>query len=228
MFEMVKKYVGQESNTEWQNKYVEVYKWVEEQGILMDEKLFDKYFETPWKGRSIRDSRVYSCYNLYNITSRPTNAFNSINFLAFNKENHSRTAFIPENDAFVEFDFDGYHLRLVANLMNLELPQDQSVHEYLGKQYFDKDELTSEEYQESKKITFRQMYNGVEEEYKQIPLFEHIAEFVKVIEHRQGTKISVPEEIAWRLGYLNDEKLRIEADKFIKSGYGKYLHDLLD
>jgi glucose-1-phosphate thymidylyltransferase len=54
------------------------------------------------------------------------------------------------------------------------------------------------------------------------------AEFVKVIEHRQGTKISVPEEIAWRLGYINDEKLRREADKFIKSGYGKYLHDLLD
>ena len=54
------------------------------------------------------------------------------------------------------------------------------------------------------------------------------AEFVKVIEHRQGTKISVPEEIAWRLGYINDEKLKLEADKFIKSGYGKYLHDLLD
>jgi hypothetical protein len=81
----------------------------------------------------------------------------------------------------VEFDFDGYHLRLVANLMNLKLPQDQSVHEYLGKQYFDKSELTPEEYQESKKITFRQMYNGVEEEYKHIPLFEHIAEFVKAM-----------------------------------------------
>jgi glucose-1-phosphate thymidylyltransferase len=54
------------------------------------------------------------------------------------------------------------------------------------------------------------------------------AEFVKVVEHRQGTKISVPEEIAWRLGYINDENLRIQADKFIKSGYGKYLHELLD
>ena len=54
------------------------------------------------------------------------------------------------------------------------------------------------------------------------------AEFIKVIEHRQGTKISVPEEIAWRLGYISDENLRAEADKFIKSGYGKYLHQLLD
>jgi hypothetical protein len=175
MFEMVKDYAGRESNAEWQSKYTEVYKWVEEQGILVDERLFDKYFETPWKGRSLKDSRVYSSYNLYNITSRPTNAFNSINFLAFNKENGSRTAFIPENDAFVEFDFDGYHLRLIANKMGTEIPQDESIHEYLGKQYFEKDELTPEEYQEAKKITFRQMYNGVEDEYRHIEFFEDVA-----------------------------------------------------
>jgi hypothetical protein len=181
MFEMVENYVGRESNTEWQNKYTEVYKWVEEQGILIDEKLFDKYFETPWKGRSLRDSRVYSSYNLYNITSRPTNAFNSINFLAFNKENGSRTAFIPENDAFVEFDFDGYHIRLVANLVGIQLPADKSIHEVLGQQYFNKAELTPEEYQESKKITFRQMYNGVEDGYRHLPLFKHIAEFVEAM-----------------------------------------------
>jgi hypothetical protein len=175
MFEMVKDYIGKESNTEWQNKYTEVYKWVEEQGILINEKLFDKYFETPWKARSVSDSRVYSSYNLYNITSRPTNAFNSINFLALNKENGSRTAFIPENDAFVEFDFDGYHLRLIANKMGTEVPQDESIHEYLGKQYLKKDQLTPEEYQEAKKITFRQMYNGVEDEYKHIEFFEDVA-----------------------------------------------------
>ena len=54
------------------------------------------------------------------------------------------------------------------------------------------------------------------------------AEFVKVIEHRQGTKISVPEEIAWRLGYITDAKLKAEADRYLKSGYGKYLYDLLN
>ena len=181
MFDLVKDYVGKEQNTEWQDKYTEVYKWVEEQGILVDEKLFDKYFETPWKDRSLRDSKVYSSYNLYNITSRPTNAFNSINFLAFNKENGSRVAFIPQNDAFVEFDFDGYHLRLIANLLNIAIPADKSIHELLGQQYFGKTELTPEEYQESKKITFRQMYNGVEDEYKHINLFKQIAEFVKAM-----------------------------------------------
>jgi hypothetical protein len=181
MFETVKDYVGLESNTEWQSKYVEVYKWVEEQGILINEKLFDKYFETPWKGRSIGNSKVYSSYNLYNITSRPTNAFNSINFLAFNKENGSRTAFIPQNDAFVEFDFDGYHIRLIADAMHTDIPQNQSIHEYLGKQYFNKEELTPEEYQEAKKITFRQMYNGVEEEYMYIKFFEDVYHTVRAM-----------------------------------------------
>jgi hypothetical protein len=181
MFETVKDFVGLESNIEWQSKYVEVYKWVEEQGILINEKLFDKYFETPWKGRSIGNSKVYSSYNLYNITSRPTNAFNSINFLAFNKENGSRTAFIPQNDAFVEFDFDGYHIRLIADAMHTDIPQDQSIHEYLGKQYFNKEELTPEEYQEAKKITFRQMYNGVEEEYMHIEFFEDVYHTVRAM-----------------------------------------------
>jgi len=181
MFETVKDYVGLESNIEWQSKYVEVYKWVEEKGILINEKLFDKYFETPWKGRSIGNSKVYSSYNLYNITSRPTNAFNSINFLAFNKENGSRTAFIPQNDAFVEFDFDGYHIRLIADAMHTDIPQNQSIHEYLGKQYFNKEELTPEEYQEAKKITFRQMYNGVEEEYMYIKFFEDVYHTVRAM-----------------------------------------------
>ena len=209
MFETVKDYIGLESNTEWQNKYVEVYKWVEEQGILIDERLFDKYFETPWKGRSVKDSKVYSSYNLYNITSRPTNAFNSINFLAFNKENGSRTAFIPENDAFIEFDFDGYHLRLIANHMGTEIPQDQSIHEYLGKQYYDKEELTPEEYQEAKKITFRQMYNGVEDEYKHIEFFEDVAIAVNAMwtTYKSNGFLELPNKRRITLENANPQKL---------------------
>jgi glucose-1-phosphate thymidylyltransferase len=54
------------------------------------------------------------------------------------------------------------------------------------------------------------------------------AEFVKVVEHRQGTKINVPEEVAWRMGFITDAELAAQADQFLKSGYGQYLHDLLE
>jgi len=179
MFELVLPYIGKELNLPWQNAYTEGYKWVEEQGITINEKLFDKYFEPTWKARSIKGSKIYTKYNLYNITSRPTNAFNGINFLAFTKDNNSRTAFIPENDVFVEFDFDGYHLRLIANMLNIPIATNESIHVTLGKEYFSKDELTPEEYQESKKITFRQIYNGIEEDYKHITLFKETAEFIE-------------------------------------------------
>jgi glucose-1-phosphate thymidylyltransferase len=54
------------------------------------------------------------------------------------------------------------------------------------------------------------------------------ADFVRTIERRQGLKISVPEEVAWRRGFLTDDELRVRAEKLVKSGYGDYLLGLLD
>ncbi len=52
--------------------------------------------------------------------------------------------------------------------------------------------------------------------------------YVRTIEERQGLKIGVPEEVAWRLGYVTDDELRERAELLVKSGYGHYLLDLLD
>jgi glucose-1-phosphate thymidylyltransferase len=54
------------------------------------------------------------------------------------------------------------------------------------------------------------------------------AEFVRVIEERQGLKIGSPEEIAWREGFIDDAALRALAEPLVKSGYGEYLMRLLD
>lgn len=53
------------------------------------------------------------------------------------------------------------------------------------------------------------------------------SQYVEVIEKRQGTKISCIEEIAWRMGFINDEQLEQIAKPLVKSGYGKYLLTLL-
>jgi glucose-1-phosphate thymidylyltransferase len=54
------------------------------------------------------------------------------------------------------------------------------------------------------------------------------AEFVRVIEERQGLRIGSPEEIAWREGFISDAQLRELAEPLVKSGYGEYLVGLLD
>jgi len=52
------------------------------------------------------------------------------------------------------------------------------------------------------------------------------AEFVRVIEKRQGLKIGCIEEIAWRNGFISKEQLNVLGDELIKSGYGEYLKKL--
>ena len=52
--------------------------------------------------------------------------------------------------------------------------------------------------------------------------------FIRAIEQRQGLKVSSPEEMAYRMGYINNEQLREIAIPLLKSGYGKYLLGLID
>jgi glucose-1-phosphate thymidylyltransferase len=53
------------------------------------------------------------------------------------------------------------------------------------------------------------------------------AEYVRVIEQRQGMKIGCVEEIAWRAGFIDDDQLKRLAEPLVKSGYGNYLMSML-
>jgi glucose-1-phosphate thymidylyltransferase len=54
------------------------------------------------------------------------------------------------------------------------------------------------------------------------------AEFVRVIEQRQGLKLGCVEEVAWRQGLIDNDQLRALAEPLTKSGYGTYLLELLE
>lgn len=136
--------------------------------------------------RSIEDAGLvtnngieYSQYNLWSITGRPSNAYNGINYAALNKEDGTRERFVSrfKDGKIVEFDFDAYHLRLIAKLIDFKFP-DESIHSYLGRFYFDKEVLTRDEYNQSKSVTFRILYGGVPSEFENIPFFSKMKSFI--------------------------------------------------
>ena len=53
------------------------------------------------------------------------------------------------------------------------------------------------------------------------------ASFVQTVEDRQGLMISCPEEIAYQMGYIDAQKLRVQAEPMAANGYGVYLLNLL-
>jgi len=60
-----------------------------------------------------------------------------------------------------------------------------------------------------------------------IPALLEAAHFIEVLEKRQGLKVACPEEIAWRMGYIDAEQVSALAQPLLKSGYGHYLLDVI-
>jgi len=54
------------------------------------------------------------------------------------------------------------------------------------------------------------------------------SDYVRTLEHRQGLKVSIPEEVAWRMGFIDDDQLAQRAHTLVTSGYGSYLLQLLE
>ena len=151
--------------------YPEVFANIEKNGLQVNET-----FRMP---ELIHEERVYSNYNYHTTTGRPSNAYRGFNFAAMNKEDGTRSAFCSrfEQGALVEMDFDSYHVRLIARIIGYELPV-TSVHDYLGQYYFGETELTDEQRNESKSITFRLLYGGIDREFLSIPFFQEVNDYV--------------------------------------------------
>ena len=175
LYDNVREFFGLETNLEFYDDFCEAYRYVESQGLNFCEG-YDKYFSIGAPTFFEKKGTVYSSYNLYNLTARPTNAFNGFNFLSIPKTKEARSFLQPKHDFLVEFDFDGYHPRLISEINGSELSK-ESVHTQFGKQYFNKEELTEEEYQESKRITFKQLYGTVDDNYKNIKYFRDLSTY---------------------------------------------------
>ena len=139
-------------------KFTEVFYEIEKNGIGIDTRKFNKYFETTWKDNSIYGNTVYTQYNLYNLTTRPSNTFNGVNFAALPKDG-ARESFEPNNYVFVEFDYSAYHPRIIGKMIG---------YTFEGEPY---DEVPKE-------IMFQNIYGGIRDEYAWFPFFSKLNEWL--------------------------------------------------
>jgi hypothetical protein len=148
---------------------------IEQNGLQVDKKIYTDKFQS----NGIHNNKVYTEYNLYTSTGRPSNKFGGVNYAALNKEDGCRESFVSrhKHGMLLEFDYDAYHVRLIADIIEFDLPEG-SVHEYFGKQYFGVDKLSQEQYEESKKITFRLLYGGIDKDFAKIPFFGEVKNYV--------------------------------------------------
>lgn len=170
----IRKYTLTNTQFQFQNfQTTHVFYEIEKNGIKLDKKCFIEHYKDKmdYPEYNIDKGRIYTQYNLYTTTSRPSNTFNNINFAALNKDNGERTCYKPENDMFVELDFQGYHPRLIGELAEWHFPNDRNTYEILG-------QLLGVTQQEAKELTFKQLYGGVWSEYKDKPFFKQVDMFI--------------------------------------------------
>ena len=140
-----------------------------------DQTLLTNLYQIERNGLKTYEKIVYSEYNPYTSTGRPSNRFGGMNFAALNKSDGSREQFISRfnNGVLVEMDFDAYHLRLIGEIVDYKFPPG-SVHEHMGKLY-------GLPYDEAKALSFKYLYGGITDEVSDNPFFSKVNDYIKLL-----------------------------------------------
>ncbi len=151
-------------------------KYNEYVNVSYNNEILDNLTYIESNGLQTTTELVYSEYNVFTSTGRPSNRFGGTNFVALNKKDGSRKPYISrfKNGVLVEMDYDAYHLRLIADKIDYKFP-DGSVHEHMSKFY-------GCDYQESKNRSFQYLYGHIPIEVIQInPFFSKVHDYINTI-----------------------------------------------
>ena len=147
---------------------------VEKNGLKIDTSLFKEYF----KARTY-DDFVYTNYNIYNPTGRPSNSYDNVNYVALKKDDGCRSSFISRygNDGYLMMiDFTGFHPYIVANLVDYKVPEEETIYEHLAKRYYNVDSVAPELLGKAKKLTMVNLYGQIGDAYIDIEYFKKTEE----------------------------------------------------
>jgi len=187
-------------NPFYNDKATLVFNAIERNGIKINKNEFKKHFE-----RDPQDEFVFTSYNLNTLTTRPSNKFDGINYAALPKENGCRKSFIPRNDVFVEYDISAYHPTLSGMLVDYNFGDDD-IHKAFASMY-------GVDYNKAKELTFKQLYGGVFDQYKDLEFFRKIQVYIDEmwVAYEENGWIECPisgyQYREWELENMNPQKL---------------------
>lgn len=148
---------------------------LESTGIHINPECFRNHFDA-----TIYDGDlVYSQYNIYTSTGRPSNRFDNVNYAALNKNDGARKCFTSrfgENGKMVLMDYSAFHPRIISHITKFPIDINTDIYEYLGEAYFGR-KVTEYDMDEIKSITMRQFYGEIEKRFEHIKYLAHAKEF---------------------------------------------------
>ena len=180
--EWKKKWSENLTSSKFSQLYPKGYNWIEKSGLHTQSGI------------------EYTQYNMLTTTSRPSNTFGGVNYAALPKDGEVRNRFISrfKGGKLYQLDFDGYHIRLIGKLIGVDIPLNIKAHQWLADQY-------GADIKDAKAITFRQLYGGVQDEYKHIPFFSKTSEYIESLWHLFLKNKSVSTPILRRTLIYNED-----------------------
>ena len=160
IFNDLKDKINEPINDFYNTKATVVFNAMEQSGVRINREEFKSHFYDE------RSEYVYTQYNFKTLTTRPSNKFNGVNYAALNKDNGCRKSFIPRNNKFIELDIGAYHPTLLGLLVGYDFG-DEDIHKSFAKMY-------GVDYHKSKELTFKQLYGGVFDQFKELEFFKKV------------------------------------------------------
>ena len=143
-------------------------------GVKVEEEKFIDRFSFSLK--HIYGGKVYTKYNPYTTTGRPSNRHLNVNYSALNKSDGSRDCFVSRFDGgtLLQFDYESYHIRLIAKIVGYEFPKGETAHQHLANLY-------GTDYETAKALTFKYLYGGLDSFAREIPFFQTVDKYIKEV-----------------------------------------------
>jgi DNA polymerase I-like protein with 3'-5' exonuclease and polymerase domains len=180
-YEVLKTIPNISTRREWDRKYTSAIKTLgrlEGAGVkVVEEKFIDSFTFNPQYIK--RNGIVFTQYNPYTTTGRPSNRHLNVNYSALNKSDGTRECFISRHPhgTLLQFDYESYHIRLIAKMVGYEFPKGETAHQHLANLY-------GCDYETAKKITFTYLYGGLDDNARGIEFFQKVDEYIKGLYQR--------------------------------------------